>query len=122
MAMWPLFLGFEDVVVVLCLVLFLLVRERPYLMVAGFIVVLLLLTNILMLLGYRSWLILAIPYIALIAVSFLGRAFLPRPVAFAEGHVERSRTQRMLLTILLIISGVMVILPILFLLILSSQK
>lgn len=122
MAMWPLFLGFEDVVVVLCLVLFLLVRERPYLMVAGFLVVLLLLTNILMLLGYRSWLILAIPIIALIAVSILGRAFLPRPVAFAEGHAERSRTQRMLLTILLIISGVMVILPILFLLILSSQK
>jgi hypothetical protein len=122
MAMWPLFLGFEDVVVVSCLVLFLLVRERPYLMVAGFLVVLLLLTNILMLLGYRSWLILAIPIIALIAVSILGRAFLPRPVAFAEGHAERSRTQRMLLTILLIISGVMVILPILFLLILSSQK
>jgi hypothetical protein len=122
MAMWPLFLGFEDVIVVLCLVLFLLVRERPYLMVAGFLVVLLLLTNILMLLGYRSWLILAIPIIALIAVSILGRAFLPRPVAFAAGHAERSRTQRMLLTILLIISGVMVILPILFLLILSSQK
>ncbi len=122
MAMWPLFLGFEDVIVVLCLVLFLLVRERPYLMVAGFLVVLLLLTNILMLLGYRSWLILAIPIIALITVSILGRALLPRPVAFAEGHAERSRTQRMLLTILLIISGVMVILPILFLLILSSQK
>jgi hypothetical protein len=122
MAMWPLFLGFEDVIVVLCLVLFLLVRERPYLMVAGFLVVLLLLTNILMLLGYRSWLILAIPIIALIAMSILGRAFLPRPVAFAAGHAERSRTQRMLLTILLIISGVMVILPILFLLILSSQK
>ena len=44
MAMWPLFLGFEDVIVVLCLVLFLLVRERPYFMVAGFLVVLLLLS------------------------------------------------------------------------------
>ena len=78
MTLWPWLLGIDDIAGIVCLVAFFSLRDKNLSFTFFSIVItfVLVITNILMLIGYRNWFILAMPIIAIFIIAIFGRLLL----------------------------------------------
>jgi hypothetical protein len=78
MTVWPWLLGIDDIIGIICIIAFFSFRARnsSFVPFGGILVVVLVITNILMLIGYRNWFILALPFIMMFIIAIFGRFFL----------------------------------------------
>jgi hypothetical protein len=73
MAAWPWILAIDDIAGIFCIAFLFFMRRRLSPIFAVLLLCLLALTNILVFIGYHTWLILALPIIGIFALSLLGR-------------------------------------------------
>ena len=119
MTQWPWLLALDDVVVIGGALLFLITKQRIYTIMAAIIIVLLLLTNFIMFQGYHSWLVLAIPFIALNAITLFGRWLLPHPVVI-NSNIRTTHIWRNFIILLIVVGLLLLLLSLIFIFLVSK--
>lgn len=116
MTLWPWLLGMDDIAGIVCIIAFLSLRDKnPSFTLFGVVIALVLvITNILMLIGYRNWFILAMPVIAIFIIAIFGRFLLKNNVGVMNPNLSK---------IVLLVALIFVIISVIIIfLIISTSK
>lgn len=122
MVAWSWLLLLDNTFVVIGVILFLVVKQRAYTIVAICLTILLIVINVLMFLGYRNWFVLAIPFIVLIVISIFGRWFLPHSVNIDGSNSLNLKRRKSFLIILMICAILMIIISFTILLLIFTNS